>query len=57
MACVQTAFEYLKKMIKAFLEDVSHGSVEGDTLNQNICKWIYTKDNALYDPLLHRMVK
>lgn len=58
MGRVQTAFEYLRKMVRAFVEDVEgRKSEEGDMLLSNVYRWVMTKRNSLYDPLLHRLVR
>ena len=57
MSSVYTAFEYLRKMVRAFIEDIDNKSEEADLLVQNLYKWLITRSNSLYDPLLHRLIK
>lgn len=57
MAKVQVAVNYLKEMIKAWIKDAHLGIKQGDDLAENFPKWILTKDNPMYDPLIHRRLK
>jgi hypothetical protein len=57
MSKVRKGFDYIKKMVKIWIKDVEfYSSNEASELMQNFHKWISTRNNALYDPLLSRMV-
>ena len=57
MSKVRKSFDYIKKMVKIWIKDVEfYSSSEASELMQNFHKWISTRNNALYDPLLSRMV-
>lgn len=57
MSKVQVAINYLRDMIKAWIKDAHSGIMEGDDLAENFPKWVLTKNNPMYDPLIHRRVK
>jgi hypothetical protein len=58
MGKVSMALEHLRKLVREFIADVEkRQSEEGDLLLQNLYKWIITRSNSLYDPLLHRLIK
>ncbi len=57
MSKVRKGFDYIKKMIKIWIKDVEYfENDEANELLRNFHKWISTRKNALYDPLLSRMV-
>lgn len=56
MTQAKKAFEYLRKMIKGWIQDLNINLEKANELLRNFHKWITTQSNALYDPLLFRMV-
>lgn len=51
------AFEYMKKMVKGWLKDLDEAYWEkANDLLSNLHKWLNTHSNALFDPLLTKMV-
>ena len=56
MTPAKKAFEYLKKMVKGWLKDLEIDWDKANDLLRNLHKWITTHSNAMFDPLLLRMV-
>ena len=57
MTQAKKGFEYIKKMVKGWLKDLDYGYWEkANDLLRNLHKWLSTHSNALYDPLLSKMV-
>ena len=56
MTQAKKAFEYLKKMVKGWLKDLDVDWEKANDLLRNFHKWISTHSNAMFDPLLLRMV-
>lgn len=56
MTQAKKAFEYLRKMIKGWIEDLNINLEKANDLLRNFHKWITTHSNALYDPLLFKFV-
>lgn len=57
MSKVRKQFDYVKKMIKIWIKDVQYfQNEEARRLLRNFHKWLSTRNNALYDPLLARMI-
>lgn len=57
MGKVKKSFEYVKKMIKIWLKDFQlYENDEAEELLKNFHKWISMRNNALFDPLLLRIV-
>ena len=53
----RVAFEYLRKMVKAWIKDVKYcGSAYANELLSNLHKWITVQSNALFQPLLLSIV-
>ena len=56
MTQAKKAFEYLKKMVKGWIKDFDVDWEKANDLLRNLHKWITTNANAMFDPLLLRMV-
>jgi DNA polymerase epsilon subunit 1 len=56
MTQAKKAFEYLRKMIRGWIDDLNINLEKSNDLLRNFHKWITTHSNALYDPLLYRIV-
>jgi hypothetical protein len=57
MAKVKRAFEYIRKMIRIWIRDCEiYENEEAEVLLHHFHKWLTTRKNALYDPLLSRMI-
>lgn len=56
MTQAKKAFEYLRKMVKGWIEDLNVNLEKANDLLRNFHKWITTQSNALYDPLLFKFV-
>jgi DNA polymerase epsilon subunit 1 len=50
------AYEYLRKMVKGWIEDLNINLEKANDLLRNFHKWLTTHSNALYDPLLFKFV-
>lgn len=56
MTQAKKSFEYIKKMIKGWIDDLNINLEKANDLLRNFHKWITTYSNALYDPLLFKIV-
>lgn len=56
MTQAKKPLEYIRKMIKGWIEDLNVNLEKANDLLRNFHKWITTYSNALYDPLLFRIV-
>lgn len=54
---MRRSFDYLRKMVRLWIKDFEESESEhANELLKNLHKWISTQSNAMFDPLLLRMV-